>query len=127
MHSAARRFGGSGSSPRQGWPGAAPVHASASVVAMSDKKRGAFESIFEKFSKLLPLLGSDKAGEADAARAAMNRLLKRAEMDWHDVVTLLQAQEDPIRQLLGRLFEKEIDVLIRLGYAEATFFCSRDQ
>src|SRR5262249_17808944 len=31
------------------------------------------------------------------------------------------------RQLLGRLFEKEIDVLIRLGYAGAAFFCSRDQ
>jgi hypothetical protein len=90
---------------------------------MSDKRKQ-FEMIFEKFRKLMPLFGSPEAGEADSARLRINELLKKAGLDWHDVVTLLSAQQDPVFDLLKRLLEKETDALVRLARAGATFFCS---
>ncbi len=40
----------------------------------------------DKLLKILPLLGSDKAGERDAAGLAAVRLLRRAGLDWADVI-----------------------------------------
>ena len=38
-----------------------------------------------RISKLLPLLGSDKFGEVQAAASAIGRTLNAAGRDWHDV------------------------------------------
>lgn len=38
-----------------------------------------------KLSKLIPLLGSDKAGEVVAAASAIGRALKASGADWHDL------------------------------------------
>src|SRR4029077_14051593 len=62
--------------------------------------------------------------EADNARLRINELLKKAGLDWHDVVTLMSAQQDNVFDLLKRLLEKETDALVRLARAGATFFCS---
>lgn len=43
-----------------------------------------------KLAKLLPLLGSDKAGEVIAAAAAIDRLLNGLCADWHDVARLVE-------------------------------------
>ena len=49
----------------------------------------ALASIAEKLAKLLPLLGSDKAGEVSAAAAAISQTLRTAGADWHDIAGLL--------------------------------------
>jgi hypothetical protein len=88
---------------------------------MADKRK-ALESIFDKFSKFLPLLASDKEGEADNARRMINRELTKAGLDWHDVLTLLSQQKDPVLEMLHRLLEKDTDALVRFGLEGATFF-----
>jgi hypothetical protein len=40
-----------------------------------------------RLAKLLGLLGSDHAGERDAAGLAAHKLVKQAGVTWHDVVT----------------------------------------
>jgi hypothetical protein len=91
---------------------------------MSASKRQALEAIFRKLQKLLPHLGDANAGEAEAARQAINRLLASAKLDWHDLSVLLLNKEDSILEMLSRLFAKDQDVLIQLGLEGATFFCS---
>lgn len=93
---------------------------------MSTSKRQALEAIFPKLQKLLPHLGNDSAGEADAARCAINRLLASAKLDWHDLATLLLNKEQSIHEMLGRLLAKDQDVLINLGLAGAAFFWSTE-
>ena len=91
---------------------------------MSVDKRKQFETIFEKFQKLLPLLASPVTGEADNARLKINALLAKAGLDWHDVLTLMSPQQESLLEMLMRLMEKETDALVRLARAGATFFCS---
>jgi hypothetical protein len=93
---------------------------------VSNSKRQALHTIVSKLQKLLPHLGNDNAGEAEAARLAVNRLLASAGLDWHDLVILLASKEESILELLGRLFAKDQDILIKLGVAGATFFSSGD-
>jgi hypothetical protein len=80
------------------------------------------KTIIDKLSKLLPLLGSDKPGEADNARLAIGRLLASAKLDWHDLVTLLTETGPQVAELLRSLFEKDADVLLRLGLSGAVLF-----
>ena len=61
---------------------------------MSDKRK-AFEAIVAKLGKLLPHLGDENTNEAGVAL-----------------------------QKINSLSEKDADVLVRLGRAGATFFCS---
>jgi hypothetical protein len=56
--------------------------------AMRDKRK-AFEAILEKFEKILPHLGNENDGEALNALRSLTALLKKAGLDWHDLVTLL--------------------------------------
>ena len=90
---------------------------------MSDKRKQ-FETIFAKFQKLLPMLGSPVDGEADTARRKINDLLAKAKLDWHDVLKLMSEQQESLLEMLMRLLEKEADALVRLAHAGATFFCS---
>lgn len=93
---------------------------------MSKAKRQALEAIFPKLQKLLPHLGNDSAGEADAARCAINRLLASVKLDWHDLTIFLSDKKEPVLEILNRLFEKDQDILMRLGLAGAAFFCSAE-
>ena len=87
-------------------------------------KRTALKTIIKKLAKLLPHLGNDNTGEVINAVAAIKRTLSAAGLDFHDVVTLLQEEQEPLADLLFRLMEKDADVLVRLGRAGATYFCS---
>jgi hypothetical protein len=87
-------------------------------------KRKALETIIEKLGKLLPHLGNANDGEALAAVRAITALLKKAGLDWHDLVMLLHGNEPSLREMLARLVENEADALVRLARAGATFFCS---
>jgi hypothetical protein len=54
--------------------------------------------ICDKVSKLVPLLASDKDGERVGAVAAIDRVLKSANLDWHDLAAQITAgpmQEQP--------------------------------
>lgn len=57
-----------------------------------------------KFEALLPRLASDHDGEVIATARALDRVLKRAGMDWHDIVKAVQFPdviEDEPTDLLG--------------------------
>jgi hypothetical protein len=43
-----------------------------------------------RLGKLIPLLGSDRDGEVIGAARAIDRLLKSAGRDWHDLAALLR-------------------------------------
>jgi hypothetical protein len=43
----------------------------------------------ERLAKIIPLLGSDSAGERDAAVAAIGRALEGAGFTWHDLAELV--------------------------------------
>ena len=68
---------------------------------MSDKRKQ-FETIFKKFKALFPHLGNENDGEALNALRAINKLLKKAKLDWHDVLTLMAPQENSFFDLLMR-------------------------
>ena len=46
--------------------------------------------------------------------------------DWHDLTILLFDKKEPVFEMLNRLFEKDQDILLRLGLAGAAFFCSAE-
>jgi hypothetical protein len=92
---------------------------------MSDKRK-ALEAIFPKLQKLLPHLGNENDGEANAARLAIKRLLATVKLDWNDLAVLLGNNEASILEAFASLFAKEQDVLIELGLKRATYFCSPD-
>lgn len=48
-------------------------------------------SIAERLEKTFRLMASDNPGEVMAAKAAMERLLKSVDADWHDLANLLAA------------------------------------
>ena len=91
---------------------------------MSDK-RAALQTIIGKLAKFIPLLASDKPGEVLNAVQAMGNLLASAELDLHDLVTLISGEEKPIVELLRSLLKKDNDVLLRLGRAGASLFHSQ--
>jgi hypothetical protein len=91
---------------------------------MSAIKRKALKTIFAKLEKLLPHLGNANAGEGEAARRAINRLLATARLDWHDVASLLLDKEPSLLDLLAGRFAKDPPILINLALARAEFFCS---
>ena len=55
----------------------------------------ALTTIRPKLSKLIPLLGSDKAGEVVATAGAITRALKQAGADWHDLTAVLTGTKRP--------------------------------
>jgi hypothetical protein len=87
---------------------------------MSDKHT-ALKTIFDKLAKLLPMLASDKPGEVFNTAQAIRRLLASAKLDFHDIVTFLAGNETQFEKLLRSLFEKDADVLLRLGLASTLF------
>jgi hypothetical protein len=91
------------------------------VIAMHDKRK-ALGTIIDKLGKLLAHLGNENDGEALGAVRAMTALLKKAELDWHDLVALLHGNQPSFLEMLRRLAEKEADVLVRLGRAAQNFF-----
>jgi hypothetical protein len=93
---------------------------------MSMGKRAALEAIFPKLQKLLPHLGNDNTGEAEAARCAINRLLGSAKLDWHDLAALLLDTEESTLKILRRLFVKDQDILVDLALAGCVFFYSTE-
>ena len=52
----------------------------------------AIEPIADKLSKLIPLLGSPVDGEALSAVRAIDRTLKSAGSDWHDLASALNSR-----------------------------------
>jgi hypothetical protein len=91
---------------------------------MSDK-RAALQTIIGKLAKLIPLLASDKLGEVLNAVQAIKNLLASAGLDLHDLVTLISGEEKSIFELLRLLFEKDDDILLRLGRAGTSLFHSQ--
>ena len=87
-------------------------------------KRKTLATIIGKLGKLLVHLGNENDGEALSAARAMTALLKRAGLDWHDLVALLHGNQLSLQEMLAGLVENETDALVRLGRADATFFCS---
>jgi hypothetical protein len=65
---------------------------SQSSRVMRDKRK-ALETIIVKLGKLLPHLGNENDGEALGAVRAITALLKRAGLDWHDLVALLHGNQ----------------------------------
>jgi hypothetical protein len=53
------------------------------------------EGIRPKLAKLLPLLGSNQAGEVTATAEAIGRLLKSAGLDFHDFAKLIENETPP--------------------------------
>jgi hypothetical protein len=92
------------------------------IAVAVDSKRKAFEAILKKLEKLLPHLGNDNEGEANAARRKINDLLRSKNLDWHDLIALMSEQKESIIDLLSRLVEKDADALVRLGRQDAEFF-----
>jgi hypothetical protein len=94
---------------------------------MSDSKRKKFKTILAKLQKLLPHLGNENASEAETARQTINRLLTTAGLDWQDLISLMQMQEEngpSILDMFAKLFAKDKDTLVQLGLAGATLFHS---
>jgi hypothetical protein len=89
-------------------------------------KRQALESIFPKLQKLLPHLGNDNAGEAEAARRKIKNLLASVKLDWHDLTQLLSDPNKPVLGMMKDLFETDRDILVRLGLAGAALFCATE-
>lgn len=54
-----------------------------------------------KLEKVLPLLGSDHAGERDAAALAASRILKAAGLSWDELLCRGPAPEEHREPLLG--------------------------
>lgn len=84
-------------------------------------KRKALETIIEKLGKLLPHLGNENDGEALGAVRAITALLKKAGLDWHDLVALLHGNQPSFLEMLAGLVVNEADALVRLGRAGAAF------
>jgi hypothetical protein len=93
---------------------------------MTKSKRQALETILPRLRKLLPHLGNDNEGEANAARLKIISLLKTAGLDWHDVTTML-ADDDSLGKLFASLLANDSEVLIQLGLAGAQLFHSMDE
>jgi len=89
-------------------------------------KRQALEAIFPKLQKLLPHLGNDNTGEAEAARCKIKNLLTSVKLDWHDLTQLLSDNKKPVLGMIKGLFETDQDILVRLGLAGAALFCSTE-
>jgi hypothetical protein len=89
---------------------------------MSDTKRKKLEAIFAKLQKLLPHLGDANVAKAEAARQAINRLLAKAKLDWHDLMALMLEKQPSLFDVLAKLFAKDEDTLVKLGLAGAAFF-----
>ena len=87
-------------------------------------KRKALEKVLAQLAKLLPHLGNENDGEALAAVRKITALLKRAGLDWHDVVALLRGSGPSVLEMLQALLEHEADALVRLGLAGASLFFS---
>ena len=60
-----------------------------------DSKRKKLETILDKLRKLLPHLGNANVAEAEAARQAINRLLAKAKLDWHDLMARMLEKQRP--------------------------------
>jgi hypothetical protein len=93
---------------------------------MSLSKRQALEAIIPKLQKLLPHLGNDNAGEAEAARCKIKNLLASVKLDWHDLTQLLSDNKESVLEMIKGLFETDRDILVRLGLAGAALFCSTE-
>jgi hypothetical protein len=87
-------------------------------------KRKALGTIIDKLGKLLAHLGNENDGEALGAARAITALLRKAGLDWHDLVALLHGNQPSVLDMLAGLMENEADALVRLGRAGATLFCS---
>jgi hypothetical protein len=70
---------------------------------------------------LIPLLASDKAGEVFNTAQAIARLLASAELDFHDLVTLLSREGASVAELLRSRLESDQDALLRLGLGASLF------
>ena len=85
-----------------------------------NEKREALMNIMDQLAKLLPLLSSDKSGEAAAAAGRATYILAKAKLDWHDLVKILQEQPSSFRTNSWSV-ESDQETLIRLA-SEASFF-----
>src|SRR6267142_4751166 len=91
---------------------------------MTDKRK-ALEPILEKVGKFFALLGSDNPNEAANALAKMNDIVKKANLDLHDLwqIGYTEKKED-LAALLASLFAQDVDVLIKIGQERAKYFCN---
>jgi hypothetical protein len=93
-------------------------------MSAADNKRKALHTILAKLRKLLPHLGNDNAHEAAAALGKINRLLKSAGLDWHDVIGFIDERDPVLLDILMKLFAQDDDLLIQIAHARGKFFHS---
>jgi hypothetical protein len=69
-----------------------------------------------KLAKVLPLLGSDKAGEVVAAAAAAHRILVKAGLSWPEILALEPHRGEPLlgvgRQTCAQLQKRPGDLRV---------------
>jgi negative regulator of replication initiation len=89
---------------------------------MTDKSK-ALEPILEKVGKFFALLSSDNPNEAANALAKMNAILKEAGLDLHDLWKIgFSDRREDLAKLMAALFAKDVDVLVRIGKEQASYF-----
>jgi hypothetical protein len=77
------------------YPEHLPLTSDAPVLEPEDRMTPALTTVGPKLQKLIPLLGSDKAGEVVATARAITRTLKKAGLDLHDLAKILGRGEQP--------------------------------
>jgi hypothetical protein len=89
---------------------------------MTDK-RHALEPVLEKVGKLFAMLGSDNPNEAETALAKVRDTLKGVGLDLHDLWQIgFIEKQDELRKVLAALFQNDVDVLLTIGQAQASYF-----
>ena len=73
-------------------------------------------AVRDKLAKLLPLLSSDRDGERVGAVAAIDRVLKSAQLDWYDLAAQITAKpvEEPPQPQRFAPAEMDADDLVEV-------------
>jgi hypothetical protein len=89
---------------------------------MTDKSK-ALQPIIEKVGKLFAMLGSDNREEIATAAVKMNKILKDAGLDLHDLWQIgFVENKDKLAAILAAMFAKDADTLVKIGKERATYF-----
>lgn len=89
---------------------------------MTDKRK-ALEPILAKVGKLFAMLSADNRDEVATAAAKMNDILKTAGLDLHDLWQIgWSEKKDEIAALIAALFQNDVDVLLKIGREQASYF-----
>lgn len=85
-------------------------------------KRKALEPVLDKVGKLFAMLSSDNPNESASALTKMREILKTADLDIHDLWTLMTEKQDKLAALLAAMFADDKDLLIKIGTERTSYF-----